>query len=130
MSIKKILFITLAIVLVGCKDKKDTATEQRENLFEFREYISNVTSGVISTQSEVRVVLRNPSPNLQGNQILEDAVLEVSPRTEGKVIALSNQSIAFVPEHGFKQDTEYSFTLDLKAIIDTIDTEFNTFTFK
>src|SRR5690606_10489265 len=112
------------------KDKKDTATEQRENLFEFREYISNVTSGVISTQSEVRVVLRNPSSNLQGDQILEDAVLEVSPRTEGKVIALSNQSIAFVPEHGFKQDTEYSFTLDLKAIIDTIDTEFNTFTFK
>lgn len=130
MSIKKILFITLAIVLVGCKDKKDTALEQRENLYEFRQYISNVTSGVISTQSDVRVVLRNPTAKFQGNQILEDDILKVSPQTQGKVVALNNQSIAFVPENGFKQDTEYSFTLDLKAIIDTIDSDYKNFTFK
>lgn len=130
MPLKKILFLILAIVLVGCKDKTKTATEQRENLFEFREYISNVTNGIISTQSDVRVVLRNPSSNLHKDQILEDAILNVSPKTEGKVVALTNQSIAFIPDHGFEQDTEYSFSLDLKAIIDTIDSEYKTFNFK
>ena len=130
MPLKKILFILLVISLVGCKDKTNTASEQRENLFEFREYISNVTSGVISTQSDVRVVLRNPSIELQKDQILEDALLKVSPHTEGKVVALTNQSIAFIPEHGFKPDTEYTFSLDMKAIIDTIESDYKTFNFK
>lgn len=130
MPLKKILFILLVISLVGCKDKTNTASEQRENLFEFREYISNVTSGVISTQSDVRVVLRNPSVNLQKDQILEDAILKVSPHTEGKIVALTNQSIAFIPEHGFKPDTEYTFSLDMKAIIDTIESDYKTFNFK
>src|SRR5690606_18497956 len=130
MPLKKLLFILLVISLVGCKDKTNTAAEQRENLFEFREYISNVTSGVISTQSDVRVVLRNPSVDLQKDQILEDAILKVSPHTEGKVVALTNQSIAFIPEHGFKPDTEYTFSLDMKAIIDTIESDYKTFNFK
>lgn len=130
MSIKKILFIVLAIALVGCKDKKNVAQEQRENLYKFRQYISNVTSGVISSQSDVLVVFRNPASTLQTNQILEDDILKVSPKTQGKVVALNNQSIAFIPDNGFKQDTEYSFTLDLKAIIDTIDSDYKTFTFK
>lgn len=130
MPIKNILFITLTILLVGCNNKKDDATKSLENLYKFREYISNVTTGVISTQSEVRVVLRNPSSKLLEDQILEDGVFQVSPRTEGKVVALNNQSIAFIPEHGFKQDTEYSFSLDLKAIIDSVDPELKTFTFK
>src|SRR5690606_8446316 len=78
----------------------------------------------------VRVVLRNPASKLQNNSVLEDDILKVSPKTQGKVVALNNQSIAFVPDHGFKQDTEYSFTLDLKAIIDTIDSDYKNYTFK
>lgn len=127
---KKILFFILAMVIVGCKDTKDSAAEQRQNLFEFREYISNISSGVISSHSDVRVVLRNPSSKLQKDKILEDAVLKVSPNVKGKVVALNNQSIAFVPEHSFRQDTEYTFSLDLEAIIDTVDSEYETFTFK
>ncbi|MCX2680616.1 MG2 domain-containing protein [Galbibacter sp. EGI 63066] len=130
MSFKKILFFIAAILLIGCKNKGEDIQQQRENLFKFRPYISDVSQGIISAHSNVRVVLKTPSEDLKDNMPLDDGILKVSPKTKGKVVALNNQTIAFIPEKSFEQDTEYTFKLDLESFIDDIPSEFETFVFK
>ena len=36
-------------------------------------------------------------------------LLQVSPNVKGKVVSLNDRTIAFIPENGFEQDTEYQF---------------------
>ncbi|MCM5662429.1 alpha-2-macroglobulin family protein [Galbibacter mesophilus] len=130
MSIKNIFICLLAIVTLGCKNKQEEAKEYQENLHKFRPYVSDVSAGIVSAKSDVRVVLRNPSSTLEENEILEDGLFSVSPHTEGKVVALNNQTVAFIPENGFQQDKEYTFTLDLDRLIDDLPSEFHEFAFK
>ncbi|MCF8713788.1 hypothetical protein JM658_03025 [Joostella atrarenae] len=130
MQIQKIFFFVLAILIIGCKNKKDDIQQQKEELFKYRNYISDVSTGIISTKSDIRVVLRNPSEKLSDNKVLDDKILDISPYVDGKVVALNNQTIAFIPEKRLKQDTEYTLELNLEAFIEDLPSEFEEFTFK
>ncbi|WP_456868162.1 alpha-2-macroglobulin family protein [Galbibacter sp. BG1] len=130
MQVKKILFFILAILIIGCKNKENDIQQQKENLLKYREYISDVSTGIISAKSDIRVVLKNPSSKLSENKILDDKILEIKPYAAGKVVALNNQTIAFIPEKGLKQGTEYTLTLDLENFIEDIPSNLEDFTFK
>ncbi|NAS31044.1 hypothetical protein GTQ40_08695 [Flavobacteriaceae bacterium R38] len=132
MRITKILLLLVltGITVLSCKKKKDTVQEQIDNLFKFREYVSDVSQGIISVHSDVRVVLREPIEGWNDNQELNDRVFTVSPKVKGKVMALNNQTIAFVPDDAFDQDTEYEFTLDMEALIKDIPSDLENFKFK
>ncbi len=132
MHMKHIFRIALLLlVLTGCKSKQDkpTPAEEFENLNKFQEYITEVTHGIISAQSDVRVVLNTPVELWNNGDELDSQILQVSPRTKGKVVALDNRTVAFVPENGFKQDTEYKFKLLLSAIVNDLPREMKTLTF-
>ena len=130
MKIKSIFHISLFFfVLVGCKQKTITTAEQFENLNKYQEYIAEVSHGIISAQSEVLVVLNTPIESWNNGEELDADLLRVSPKTKGKVVSLDKRTIAFIPENGFKQDTEYKFTLALSDIIRELPKELKTMTF-
>jgi uncharacterized protein YfaS (alpha-2-macroglobulin family) len=130
MRIKSFFYISvLLFVLAGCKSKKETPAEQFENLNKYQEYITEVTHGIISAQSDVRVVLNTPIESWNNGDELDARLLSVSPRTKGKVVSLDNRTIAFIPEDGFKQDTEYTFELELSDIIQDIPKDLISMTF-
>src|SRR5690606_3418042 len=83
----------------------------------------------ISAHSDVRVVLRQPVEGWTNDMELPSGLFTVKPRVKGKVVALDNETIAFIPEEPLKQDTEYNITLDLEEIIPDIPSEFEEFTF-
>lgn len=127
----KVFIVALTIFVVNsCKTKQADIENQINNLYKFREYIAEVTQGVVSTKADVRVVLRNPVANWQPNQELGSGYFEVSPKVKGKAMALNNQTIAFVPEEPLAQDTDYLFSLNLKKIIPDVPSEFNEFNFQ
>ncbi|XLS29139.1 alpha-2-macroglobulin family protein [Flavobacteriaceae bacterium M23B6Z8] len=127
---KLLLFGLLFSVVFSCKKKEDEIQEQIDNLFKYREYVAEVSQGLISAQSDIRVVLREPVAGWNDNEELNDKLLRLSPNVKGKVVALNNQTIAFIPENGFESDKEYEFTLALDEIIPDIPGEFETFRFK
>ena len=132
MYLKPILrIVILFLVFAGCKTKQDnpTPTEEFENLNKYQEYITEVSHGIISAQSDVRVVLNTPIESWNNGDELDSDLLEVSPKTKGKVVALDTRTIAFVPENGFKQDTQYTFALALSEIIKDLPKELKTMTF-
>ncbi len=124
----KLMLLGIILVLFSCKKK--TATTEGDEIFEYRSYIAEISKGVISAEEDVKVVLAKTIENITANEELDDDVLTVSPSVSGKVIALNDQTIAFVPETKFEQDTEYTFTLNLERLIKEVPEEHKEFTFK
>ncbi|MHA7055703.1 alpha-2-macroglobulin family protein [Aquimarina sp. M1] len=112
------LFICTAIVF-SCKkkDAKAIAEANASELSKYQDYISDVSTGVISVLDNVYVVLQTPIEGWDDNQELSDDILSVSPKVKGRVFAVNNQTISFQPAEGFKEDTEYTFTLNLENLV-------------
>ncbi|RTE54970.1 hypothetical protein EHW67_05325 [Arenibacter aquaticus] len=126
----KILARTLLFLLViACNQRKETEKIEVDNLNLYKEYITEVSHGIISTKSEVRVVLNRPLPSWEAGQELDRGLIEVFPQTKGKVVVLNSRTLAFIPENGFEQDKTYRFALQLDKIVDEVPEELNVFRF-
>src|SRR5690554_1201383 len=113
----KRLFSLLVLVLLVQSCKK--STDEFESDFSlYREYISSFTSGLVSSESDVRIVFNfDKSEWIAGQEISED-LFNISPSVKGKVVALSTNTLSFVPEKKWNQDTEYRITFRLKKVIE------------
>lgn len=132
MPIKPILRIALLLILLtacNTKEDKSTVAEAFENLNQYQAYVTEVSHGIISAQSDVRVVMNMPVAVWNKGDELDSDLLRVSPRTKGKVVALDTRTIAFIPEKGFEQDTEYTFQFALSDIVDDLPKALRTMTF-
>ena len=108
--------IVVLVVMVSCTKK----AEEFNSKFElFKKYILNFSSGLVSAKSDIRVVLAFENQNWKTNQELDDDLFTISPSVDGKVVALSNNTIAFIPEKKLKQNTEYQITFHLSELKDT-----------
>ncbi|MFD1603744.1 alpha-2-macroglobulin [Flavobacterium artemisiae] len=83
----------------------------------FKDYIVSFTGGIVSSQSDIRVVLAFDKKEWKVNEVLESDLFDISPSVDGKVVALSGNTIAFIPEKKLKAGTEYQVTLHLDKLI-------------
>ncbi len=83
----------------------------------FKEYIVSFTGGIVSSESDIRVVLAFDKKEWKANQVLDSDLFDISPGVDGKVVALSSNTIAFIPEKKLKPGTEYQVTLNLDKLI-------------
>lgn len=126
----KLLLRSLILVLVfGCNQEKKTDKLTLDNLNLYQDYITEVTHGIISAKSDVRVVFNMPIETWVDGQELNRDLLKVSPKTKGKVVALNSRTLAFVPDDSFEQDTQYEFTLNLKKLMTDLPKDLHNFTF-
>ena len=85
----------------------------------YGEYISGYTSGIISTKSDIRVVFAFDNTDWLPNQNLDKSIMKITPSVDGKLVALSLNTIGFIPDGELLPDTEYRITLQLGKITDT-----------
>ncbi|PAM92054.1 hypothetical protein B4N84_24885 [Flavobacterium sp. IR1] len=83
----------------------------------FREYIVSFTGGIVSSESDIRVVLAFDKKEWKVNQVLDNDLFDISPSVDGKVVALSSNTVAFIPEKKLKSGTDYQVTLHLDKLI-------------
>ncbi len=83
----------------------------------FKDYITSFTGGIVSSQSDIRVVLGFEKKDWKINQELDSDLFDISPSVDGKVVALSSNTIAFIPKKKLKAGTEYQVTLNLDKLI-------------
>ncbi|MBC8766679.1 hypothetical protein H4O18_01610 [Arenibacter sp. BSSL-BM3] len=126
---KLIVRALIFLFIFGCNPKKDTGKTPIDNLNLYQEYITEVSHGIISVKADVRVVLNRPIDSWESGQELNNDLLQVVPKTKGKVVALDSRTIAFIPEVSFQQDSTYGFTLDLGAIINDVPKDLRHFNF-
>lgn len=115
MKTKGLIYVFCVFFLFQACGKK-SAADFNSDFSLFKEYIVSFTGGIVSAQSDIRVVLAFDNNNWKVNQVLDDDLFDISPSVDGKVMALSNNTIAFIPEKKLESDTEYQVTLHLDKL--------------
>jgi len=127
MKTTKYLIACLAFLVISSCTKK-SARDFNSDFSLFKKYIVEFTSGVVSSESDFRVVLAFNKKEWTPNQELDKNLFEINPKVAGKVIALSQNTVVFKPTERLKQDTEYQVSFNLDDIID-VPKELATFNF-
>ncbi len=128
MKIKNLVYLCIVFLMFHSCGRK-SAAEFNSDFSLFNGIISNFTGGIVSTQSDIRVVLALDKRDWVKDQILDDDLFDISPNVSGKVKVLSNNTVAFIPEEKLKQDTEYQVTLKVNKIITFVKKELSEFNF-
>ncbi len=117
MKTKNLVYLFLVFFMFQACKKKSVA-DFNSNFSIFKEQISSFTSGIVTAQSDIRVVLAVNKKDWKVNQVLDDDLFEISPSVSGKVVALSENTVAFIPEKKLKSDTEYQVTFKLSKVLE------------
>ena len=110
---KKISLLFLALLtLFACKKDSDF----NSNPLIFKEYIAGFTSGLISSHTQLNILLNQPIPQDKLDKVNELNLFEISPKVSGKVVAVNATQISFVPEKPLEQNTQYRVSFSLKRL--------------
>ncbi|WPO80602.1 alpha-2-macroglobulin family protein [Flavobacterium sp. KACC 22761] len=110
-----VLVFCVFFIFQSCGRK--SAADFNSDFSLFKEYIVSFTGGIVSSESDIRVVLAFDKKEWKANQELDSDLFDISPSVDGKVVALSSNTIAFIPEKKLKPGTEYQVTLKLDKLI-------------
>lgn len=91
-----ILVFCVFFIFQSCGRK--SAADFNSDFSLFKDYIVSFTGGIVSSESDIRVVLAFDKKDWKVNQVLDSDLLDISPSVDGKVIALSSNTLAFIPE--------------------------------
>ncbi|MGC4041268.1 MAG: MG2 domain-containing protein [Flavobacterium sp.] len=128
MKTNKIFGLFVAIFLLqSCTKKSIDDFDSDPTLF--KEYITGFSSGFVSVNSDFRVQLAFNKNDWKPNQELDEDLFDISPSVSGKVVALSNNTIAFIPKEKLEQNTLYQITLHLSQITSKVPKELADFNF-
>src|SRR5690554_7969672 len=106
MLLKRLLPLFIMLFLVqSCK--KSTEDFESDFLL-YQDYISGFTSGLVSSETDIRLVFNFDKSDWIAGQEITEELFTISPSIKGKIVALSTNTLSFVPENKLKQDTERS----------------------
>jgi uncharacterized protein YfaS (alpha-2-macroglobulin family) len=128
MKISKLFSFFFAVFILHSCSKK-SAADFDSDAFLFKDYISSFSSGFQSVNSDIRVQLAFNKKDWTLNQELDSDLFEISPSVSGKVVALSQNTIAFIPKNKLDQNTLYQVSLNLSKIADNVPKELEKFNF-
>ncbi|MFN3752508.1 alpha-2-macroglobulin family protein [Flavobacterium sp.] len=128
MKTSKILGLLVAILLLQSCSKKSASDFDSDPLL-YKDYITGFSSGFVSVNSDFRVQLAFNKSDWKPNQELDEDLFDISPRVKGKVVALSPNTIAFIPKDKLEQNTLYQITLHLSDITNKVPKELKDFNF-
>ncbi|MBF4471873.1 alpha-2-macroglobulin family protein [Flavobacterium sp. HJJ] len=115
MKTKGLIYVFCVFFLFQACGRK-SASDFNSDFSLFKEYIVSFTGGIVSAQSDIRVVLAFDNNNWKVNQTLDSDLFDISPSVDGKVVALSSNTIAFIPEKKLDSGTEYQVILHLDKL--------------
>ena len=128
MKTNKIFGLFVAIFLLQSCTKK-SASDFDSDFALYKDYITGFSSGFVSVHSDFRVQLAFNKSDWKPNQELDNDLFDISPSVSGKVVALSSNTIAFIPKNKLDQNTLYQITLHLSDITNKVPKELSDFKF-
>ncbi|MBJ7879440.1 alpha-2-macroglobulin family protein [Gelidibacter salicanalis] len=130
MPFKKIFsFVFLLCLVVSCK-KDDAISEDTDNLFKFRDYISYTTAGRVSIADPILINLTNDIEGWTVGQEITDDILKIEPKVQGKLLVENAHTLIFKQEKPLQSDTEYKISVNLGKLYEDQPKAFRTYTFQ
>jgi len=133
MSKRLLLFIAglVAACLIGLTvfSKLHSASHEEKTNPAFSAYINAYTSGIISCESTIRILLTNENTTpIEIGKPIDKSLFEFSPNIKGVAIWIDSRTIEFRPEKPLPTKTHYDAEFYLSNILD-VPSEFETFKF-
>lgn len=128
---KKIFFLSVlsSFLLIGCKSKNDKPLMEVNP--EFAAYISAYTSGLVSTESNIKVILQSDYPfETNADKSIKEDIIKFYPSISGKAYLTDNSTIEFIPEEKLEQGEIYTGKLDLSEFIKNVPDSLQLFKFQ
>lgn len=127
MPFKKLLTVISALLLiVSCKEK----TNETDNLFKYRDYISYTTSGMTSVAKPIQINLAKAVEGWEMHQEITDNIVSIKPHVDGKLEVGNNHTLVFTPDEYLEPSTEYTVTVKLSEIYKEIPADYKNYTFQ
>ncbi len=128
--LKKLLtLIILTAFFISCNNK-DATTQDTDNLFKFRDYISFTSSGLQSVAEPITINLSNDVKGWEMGQTISEDIISIKPNAEGKLSVINAHTLLFTPEENLEPATEYSVTVKLGDIYKNIPNDYKSYTFQ
>ncbi len=133
MSKRLLLFITAIvaaslILLTFFSSRKSSASHNKENAA-FSAYINAFTSGIISSESTIRILLANEiEGHVDIGKPIDKKLFDFSPSIKGTTVWLDNRTIEFRPDKALPGNTHYDAEFNLGTIL-KVPGQFETFKF-
>ncbi len=122
---KLFLFLVSVLAMIGCSDKDPSTIIVDPG---FSVYVSAFTTGVISCQSNIKVILVEPHPDAVAGEPISTDLFDFEPSIEGTSYWVDNQTIEFRPAKNLPSGQSYVASFKLKELIATTS-EFETMKF-
>ncbi|MDO5509907.1 MAG: MG2 domain-containing protein [Weeksellaceae bacterium] len=116
-------------MLFSC-DSKQKSPNYIEIRPEFASYIAAHTSGLVSRQSPVQIVLQNHLDSLALQDKLPKNLLKFQPAIKGEMSVVNGNTLHFVPSEPLKPGVVYTGTLALDKLEKDVDKDLSTFQFQ
>ena len=120
--------LILSVIVFSCKPKNPQ--EDTDNLFKFKEYITQTTSGEVSVTSSIRIDLLKEVHSWVPNQEIKENIISISPSVNGTLTALNSRTILFEPSENLTANKEYQVTINLGKLYANVPSEHKKYTFK
>ncbi len=101
------------------KQKEQDVTEIMEIAPEYAEYVTAITSGQISCESTVKVILASDAKRLDEEEgVIEDKIFKFDPKIEGSSRWIDYRTIEFIPSEKLPSGQLFSAEINLSKLIE------------
>lgn len=83
----------------------------------FSSYVNAFTSGVISSNSNIKVILAQPFDKAIAGEMLKENIFNFEPEIKGNAYWLDNQTVEFRPENHLPSGQSFKATFNLSELI-------------
>ena len=128
-KISTFLLLT-AIIFSVTSCKKTNQSTNNDNIFRYRDYVYYTTSGHVSINDPLKMVMAKDVPSWEANKEVTDAIFSISPSVDGKLQTTNKRTLIFQPNEPLKSNTEYSVTLKLDKLFPNAKFKKYKFSFK
>lgn len=123
-----VVILALIGVLFKCcgSGKRDVST----NMVDFEAYIAAYTSGAISSNATIQVVLAQ-APKAPGNagEAAPSNLMKISPSVKGNLQWVNQRTLEFTPQKPLESGKEYRISLAVGKLFSDVPKQAETFTF-
>jgi len=130
MKLNTFSILVLCLLLVcSCKDK-NSITQDTDNLFKFRDYISYTTSGLQSVTNPITINLAKDVEGWEMGQDITQDLIKISPYAEGSLKVLNTHTLLFTPDEYLEPATEYTVLVKLNEIYKNMPKDYEDYVFQ
>lgn len=108
----------LAVLLVSCGEADISKITVDPG---FSTYVNGFTSGVVSSESTVKVVLMEPHPDAKAGALIDGDLFDFEPSLKGSTCWLDEQTIEFRPTKKLPSGKTFVATFNLGGLLDVTD---------